>query len=664
MVKVSIIIPCYNAEKYISETLKSVFSQTFGDYEVLLIDDGSTDDSLQLVREQYGEKVRIFTQKNKRVAAARNVGLAQSAGEYLSFLDADDIWLPEKLELQTEFLDANKGVDLVYSDTYEFNDLKGIFPKTWLQKRKHFTGSVFKEIFIANFIPTSTVMLRKSCLEDSGYFDEDLLGCEDGNLWMRIALNHEIGCLEKPLAKYRINPVGISHRHVEINKSRIKSHERILKTFPDRVALFHKEAKNKMAYLNFEVAKYAIIERRTDISTIFYHIFKSLRWNPFYWKSYALFLCWPCPSLFIKKSREYRLLWAIPVLASPTTGGEYYFSRIYHALGLKWSLMHTLKIPGGKVTNRLRNFAGKIIVRLKCVFALNPSVVIKNIENSYSSLFADYFANLFAVRLKCKTVLNVREQFLKTIPAYRSPIRQALIKNIINKADIIVANSRSTKKWVEEYLVENVPIYISSPTLRDDLKFGAERPDRKGGNFIILCVANIRRDKGQEYLIKAVAEMNNENILVNLVGEIKEEKYFQYLKELLKIKGLMGKVCFTGFMESCCLAKYYSNADIFVLPTLREGYGQVLLEAMYFGLPVVASRVGGIPEVVTDRKDGILVNPGDETALRKVLQELSDNVDLRRKLSEAAREKAGKLFSWESVEENYIEIVQSVLKTI
>ncbi len=664
MVKVSVIIPCYNAEKYISETLESVFNQTFKDYEVLLIDDGSTDNSLSLVREQYGGRVRIFTQKNKGVAAARNVGLAQSVGEYLSFLDADDIWLPEKLELQTQFLDVNKEVDLVYSDTYEFNDAKGVFPKTWFQKRKHFTGSVFKEIFIANFIPTLTVTIRKTCLLDSGYFDEDLdlLGCEDGNLWMRIALNHKIGCLEKPLGKYRINPGGLSHRRVEINKGGIKSHQRILKTFPERVAPFYKEAKKKMAYLNFEVAKYAVIERKTDISTIVYHTFKSLGWYPFYWKSYALFFCWLCPSLFIKKSREPYLFWAIPVFVSPTTGGEYYFLRVYRALGLKWPSMRTLKMPFGKTTKRLCNFAGKIVVRLKFV-ALHPAVIIKNIENSYSSLLADYFANCFAGRLKCKIILNVHEQLLKTIPAFSSPVRQALIKNIINKADIIVANSYSTKKWVEEYLGKRVPIYISSPVLRDDLTFGAESPDSGKENFIILCVANIRKDKGQEYLIKAVAEINKKNILVNLVGEIKEEKYFQYLKELLKIKGLTGKVCFAGFMGSRCLAEYYSNADIFVLPTLREGYGQVLLEAMYFGLPIVASRVGGIPEVVTDGKDGILVSPGDEIQLQKVLQELSDDAELRRKLSEAAREKAESFPSWKSVEENFVKIVQGALQT-
>ena len=224
--KISVIIPTYNREKYLSEAIDSVLSQTYQDFEIIIVDDGSTDNTREIVSEyinrfslqpkadppQAEPAIHYFYQDNKGPAAARNLGIKQSKGGYIAFLDSDDVWLPEKLEVQVERLDKCINVSLVYSDMGEINsDGKIIEANTYLfRASKRPSGYIFHDLLIGTLISTITVMVRKSTLQEVGSFSEDLLVGEDYEMWLRISKFHRIEFVDKVVALRRSHALSTS----------------------------------------------------------------------------------------------------------------------------------------------------------------------------------------------------------------------------------------------------------------------------------------------------------------------------------------------------------------------------------------------------------------------------------------------------------------------
>jgi glycosyltransferase involved in cell wall biosynthesis len=217
--KVSVIIPVYNAEKFLSETIESVIAQTYPDWEIIAVDDGSTDRSLEILRkyeQRLPSKIHVITQRNSGVSIARNNAIAIAKGEYIAFLDHDDLWLPEKLEKQVELLDSNKELGLVYSDSYIIIDEEGDFEKnTYSQNIKPFRGNVLNELLYANFIPLLTAIIRKEVLNKVGMFNPKYKICEEYDLFLKIAEYYPVDFIEQPLAKYRVHDENFS-RNIEI----------------------------------------------------------------------------------------------------------------------------------------------------------------------------------------------------------------------------------------------------------------------------------------------------------------------------------------------------------------------------------------------------------------------------------------------------------------
>jgi len=201
--KVSIIIPTYQHADFVGEAIDSALAQTYTDYEIILVDDGSTDGTREIVV-AYGNQIKYIYQDNRGLPAARNTGILASKGQYLSFLDADDVWLPNKLKLEVEFLDTHPSVKLVCSNYSYFGSRKG--PKrTGFEGITLTSGYGLKELFFKNPILPSAVLVRKSCFEKVGLFDESMVQCEDLDMWLRIAAHFEVGYIDTPLVKYRLH---------------------------------------------------------------------------------------------------------------------------------------------------------------------------------------------------------------------------------------------------------------------------------------------------------------------------------------------------------------------------------------------------------------------------------------------------------------------------
>lgn len=210
MPKVTVIIPAFNAEAYIGETLASVREQTLRDIEVLLIDDGSSDGTLREAERFVGTMdLKIIEQANAGPAAARNVGIKRAASAYCAFIDCDDLMLPERLAAQAAALDADPDLGLAFTDLMTFNE-SGIVHRTRRAFSDPCGGMVLERLLMDNFITTSTVMAPRQRLIEAGLFDESSRLSEDFDLWLRIARRWPIAYVDQPLVKYRHRPGSLS----------------------------------------------------------------------------------------------------------------------------------------------------------------------------------------------------------------------------------------------------------------------------------------------------------------------------------------------------------------------------------------------------------------------------------------------------------------------
>jgi glycosyltransferase involved in cell wall biosynthesis len=202
MAKVSVIIPAYNSIIFLPEAVESVLAQTFTDFEILIIDDGSSDGTEEWASKVSDPRLKLIRQENQGASVARNTGIAYSKGSYIAFLDADDVWRPTKLEQQVRVLDTNQDIGLVHTFVTYINE-QGEY--LFDAGRHHKAGNVWKEMLAREdlIFCGSTPMVRRQCFETCGVFNPALKGCEDWECWTRIAAQYSFQVLEEPLVSYR-----------------------------------------------------------------------------------------------------------------------------------------------------------------------------------------------------------------------------------------------------------------------------------------------------------------------------------------------------------------------------------------------------------------------------------------------------------------------------
>ena len=217
MPNVSVIIPAYNAEAYIADTVRSVLEQTYQDFEVIVVDDGSSDGTLRAL-EPFRHKVRVHAQRNGGVATARNTGVSLASGSYIAFLDADDLWLPQKLERQLTASSA----PMTFTDRFNIG-ARGELPELQSDVTPMTGGDLFVPLMReGNFITNTSVVMRRALFEKMGGFYTGLNGTEDWDLWIRIAEHHDIGFVAEPLVRYRFHAGGISRNFVRMGRERVQ----------------------------------------------------------------------------------------------------------------------------------------------------------------------------------------------------------------------------------------------------------------------------------------------------------------------------------------------------------------------------------------------------------------------------------------------------------
>jgi len=202
---VSVIIPTYNRKLIVESAIRSALDQTLKDFEIIVVDDGSTDGTKEYL-ESLSLPIKLISKENGGVASARNAGIKEAIGTYIAFLDSDDSWLPTKLEMQVQYLESHPDIPLVYTD--EYIEVNGeVLPKTRFERAD--AGDDIKNNFLLpgfvqrTPIHTSAMMIRKSVFEEVGYFNETLKIHEDSELWNRISRKYKFGYIDIPLAVFR-----------------------------------------------------------------------------------------------------------------------------------------------------------------------------------------------------------------------------------------------------------------------------------------------------------------------------------------------------------------------------------------------------------------------------------------------------------------------------
>ncbi|MEH2023499.1 glycosyltransferase [Nostoc sp.] len=228
--KISVIIPAYNSENTIKHTIQSVLNQTFSDLELIVINDGSQDSTLEVVTQIQDSRIKVFSYSNAGGNVSRNRGLHRAVGEFVSFLDADDLWTPDKLQSQLKALQENVTAKVAYSWT-DYINANGQFILSG--KRINVNENVYEKLLLNNFLENgSNPLICRKALITLGGFDESLNAAQDWDMWLRLASKFNFICVPSVQILYRISANSVSSNLVRQEKACLQVLERAYKERP------------------------------------------------------------------------------------------------------------------------------------------------------------------------------------------------------------------------------------------------------------------------------------------------------------------------------------------------------------------------------------------------------------------------------------------------
>lgn len=319
---ISIVVPVYNTEKYLDEAIGSVLAQTFSDWELLLVDDGSTDNSATICKKYVDQdsRIRYIHKSNGGQASARNLGIKNARFEWIAFLDSDDLWAPEKLETQIGEIEKEKP-DFLYSAGYEMFEDRNVAYNWYFKK---FKGDDFFQILYRScMVNCNTVLVSKKLLIETGLFDENQLlrGVEDWDLWMRLAKKSKVVFgSEKKLAYYRIHGDGIHLQKARIYIGKLNVYSK----YDKDSSVSRLIRLRQYRYVYRELLNYLYEENRHDEIKSYLRMFvKHDSLNPALWKQWILFHLLPLKTFMWMSNKliyriAYRLEWLTYFLFIPS----------------------------------------------------------------------------------------------------------------------------------------------------------------------------------------------------------------------------------------------------------------------------------------------------------------------------------------------------------
>lgn len=209
---VSALICVYNGARYLREAIESALAQTYPSMETVVVNDGSTDET-DAICKSYQGRIRYLVQENRGLPAARNRGIRESSGDHLAILDSDDVWRPDKIDLQMRLLSQDPGLGLVYSNYFQIDPAGQVIDRQSSESRGMKRGPVLPDLYDRNFIGNTTVVIPRRVLDHIDLFSEELPYSLDWDLWLRIAFHYPVDFIDEPLASWRWRPNYAEDHH-------------------------------------------------------------------------------------------------------------------------------------------------------------------------------------------------------------------------------------------------------------------------------------------------------------------------------------------------------------------------------------------------------------------------------------------------------------------
>lgn len=690
---ISVIIPTYNCSSYVCEAIDSVLSQTYQPLEIIVVDDGSTDNTKESLKSYIeNRKIKYFYQENKGPSSARNKGIREAHGEYISFLDADDVWFSFKLELQIQHQLNNPNIFALSTTMLHYDEKNNLFSYS---RDIQFKSYFFEDMLIRNYMGSfNTAFIRADVLRKIGGFREDLLISEDHELWLRLAKMGELHKIVFPTVMYRIRTDGLSagNRDNTTEKNFIFIKELFRKQYPDYKNLYL----GKSLSLNYFHSSIDQSELENHIKAMKYLLF-SIIYHPFrfpektsyrllrlrrfiriskdiiFRKSYSKH-----EDLLNKKRNSYKVAILSSGLGHVKRGIEAWAEDLGNVLRNK-GLRVTVYKGGGNGVSRHEKVISCVrrdSELAKRLIDLMPSFGWRfGFGSRYQMEETTFTLNLLPEIMQKKfDIIHTQDPSVANI--LRIAERIGLIKSKVILAHGTEESFDFIKKF--NYLQHLAPFHLEEaaqggvngakhfaiPNFVNIEKFnrGLNSHLRKElgipqDAFVILSVAAIKRHhKRIDYLIDEVTSLNDKNVYLVIAGSRTGET--EELIELGKSK-LKDRVIFLADFTRERMHEVYKAADVFCLSSLKEMMPIALLEALSSGLPSIVNRHPVVEWMVGEGGESIDMAKYGELAktIKKYMYKA-----YREDRAKKAREKAVANFSEEVVVDKIIDMYEEVLK--
>ncbi|HEY5675000.1 MAG TPA: glycosyltransferase [Malonomonas sp.] len=674
---ISVIIPTYNRATLLPQALDSVFAQTGVTCEVIVVDDASTDNSLERLKDYKDRPLRILRhERNRGGAAARNTGMAAAQGEYIAFLDSDDSWREGKLSKQLALFHSSaneksrKPLGLVYTGYQKHNSRAA--------EQQTLRGDIFPEILIQNCVgTTSTVLVRRDALLRVGGFDEQLPSCQDWDLWIRLAKEYRFDCIPEPLVDYYRQPDSISANR----QATRRGHQLVVEKYSNELKSLTPEQRGR-CYFNLG----RVFWWKRELGSASAWFAKALCADPAQLASlWQLLVLRPIAKRLGKPSvKEHAELRVLHLIEHLQVGGaeRLLVDLLNEQTAPPLSSQLLLYRGRGELATQVpsscrlhlwcKDFLSRDLQHwprplLQPVIGFETALFVirlikllrqERISILHCQMFSANCWGIIAARLAGVKVIATEH----TIRQRQSAKRRLLNRWLLPLAQRVVAVTAEVAQSIrqEQRLAPGRLVVIRNGIRPEDYRLPAEQAGRLKTirTLRIGAVGRLIAEKRLDRFIQLIAACRQRYPEVRgvIIGAGPEQSKLEMLVRDLALKE---QVQFLGQRQD--IAEQLSQLDLLINCSDREGLSRAILEAMAAGLPVIATAVGGNGDLIHDGVNGRLVAAEDPDEMLRAVIQIHENPDLAKQFAEQAYQRVLESYSLSRMATEWQRLYQEVL---
>jgi glycosyltransferase involved in cell wall biosynthesis len=681
---VSVCIPTYNREYLLKETLESVFAQTYKDFEVVIVDDGSTDGTKQML-EKNNFNVRYHWQKNAGDAAARNKLIELAEGKYISFLDSDDLLFPDALEKMMLAMPKNSESTVVYGPYVAINEKSEIL---YRRKKKLYSGRITRQLFENILIHSCGSLFPKKILIEQGGFNTALPVCSDYDLWLRLSLTYDFINVDEFVFKRRRHSGNISNICFSGRDTEYKVLENFYYNNGGKNVIPYRTAMARLSKEQYRAARSALREsiQKTAIDYFEQSLEKQFSLKTFFWLLLARTKQYSVKTS--KRSQEYRKQKSIsqvkvavdfnPVLVNKFSGFYTFGIGLLEGFSQLEEKPELLLFHSGKFAAQAKELINKEFIKTAQQKTL--AVKIRWLENfwkyfnfpklqNFTGDFDVYhcFHHLMPPTNGRPRIMTVHDLRRYKLPDLYKKSKLDLFENAVKKADRFMAISEATKQdlcsvfKIQGNKVDVIPLasgiepVFYSQQQKTEIKSELSKKlcQKIDKYFVAISSPDSRKNIARtveafELAAKDIAE----NTKLLIIGNL--DKRNSQLERKLKSR-LYKNVLWTGTVDD--LRPWLACSSALVFASLYEGFGIPILEAFACGTAVITSNCSSMPEIAGNA--ALYVDPFSVGSISQAIIKIANDQPLRESLIASGRER-NKLFTWKKTAEKVVEVYKKL----